>query len=496
MSSPPPSASSVPIARISLVAVVALPALFVAFNAYLAGAPILGSVALGLTLLLSVIFLHPRLYTWRYLAPGLLTFATFVIFPLAYTVYIGFTNYSSANLLTRADVERYFESDRLADRSREVPFRLLADASGARIEIDVDGKTHRSGILGTAESIRSDDVRQRIALREKLKDVEIDVDGVMYRYATLRTFAPIERVWTRQSDGSFVGGRGPDGIERVVRPDGSRGRFVTESGEAIGPGYRVNVGLDNFRQLLFSPQQRAPLIRIFFWTVSFALLSVLMSAAVGIVLATLLNWPLLRGRAVYRTLLIVPYAIPAFISILIFRGLFNPNPELGDINAMLSSIFGIAPAWTTDPWLARLMCLIVNTWLGYPYMMILATGVLQTVPTTMYEAADIDGAGTAGKFFNMTLPSILPTMLPLLVGSFAFNFNNFMLVFLLTAGGPPMAGVETIAGETDLLVTYTYRLAFRDSAANFGYASAISTIIFLVVALLAYVNLKLSTRKR
>jgi maltose/maltodextrin transport system permease protein len=114
----------------------------------------------------------------------------------------------------------------------------------------------------------------------------------------------------------------------------------------------------------------------------------------------------------------------------------------------------------------------------------------------MYEAADIDGAGTAGKFFNMTLPSILPTMLPLLVGSFAFNFNNFMLVFLLTAGGPPMAGVETIAGETDLLVTYTYRLAFRDSAANFGYASAISTIIFLVVALLAYVNLKLSTRKR
>nr|HPJ57863.1 maltose ABC transporter permease MalF [Kiritimatiellia bacterium] len=248
----------------------------------------------------------------------------------------------------------------------------------------------------------------------------------------------------------------------------------------------------NFRLLFTDPAIRRPFLQIFTWNVAFALLSVVLSFALGVTLACLLQWKALRGRAVYRTLLILPYAIPAFIPILVFRGLFNEG--YGEINLVLSSLFGIAPRWFTDPALARTMILIVNTWLGYPYMMIVASGMLQAVPDELYEATAIDGAGPWTNFWKVTLPQILPPTLPLLVASFAFNFNNFSLIYLLTGGKPDIVGSATVAGTTDLLVSYTFRMAFKDSSARFGFASAVASLLFLLVALLAWQQLRLSRR--
>lgn len=265
------------------------------------------------------------------------------------------------------------------------------------------------------------------------------------------------------------------------------------TGAPVGPGWRVRVGPANFLHILGNPKIRSPFLRIFGWNLSFALLSVLITFAIGVTLASLLQWPALRGRSLYRTLLILPYAIPAFIPILVFRGLFNEG--YGEINLFLNAAFGVAPKWFSNPSLARLMILLVNTWLGYPYMMIISSGMLQAIPSDLYEASAIDGASPWQNFSRLTLPQILPPLLPLLIASFAFNFNNFTLIYLLTGGDPPIPNAATLAGTTDLLVSYTYRIAFRDSSAQMGFASAVAALLFLVVGLLAWLQLRLARKQ-
>lgn len=237
-----------------------------------------------------------------------------------------------------------------------------------------------------------------------------------------------------------------------------------------------------------------PFLSIFVWTVVFALLTVVLTVAVGMVLACVVQWEELKGKAVYRILLILPYAVPAFISILIFKGLFNQS--FGEINLMLNALFGIKPAWFSDPWTAKSMIIIVNTWLGYPYMMILCMGLLKAIPDDLYEASAMDGATPMQNFFRITLPLLIKPLTPLMIASFAFNFNNFVLIQLLTNGGPDMLGTTTPAGHTDLLVSYTYRIAFEGGGGqDFGLAAAIATLIFLLVGALAVVNLKASRMK-
>jgi maltose/maltodextrin transport system permease protein len=208
----------------------------------------------------------------------------------------------------------------------------------------------------------------------------------------------------------------------------------------------------------------------------FALGSVMLSLMLGLGLAILLSWEGIQGRSLYRTLLIVPYALPAFISILVFRGFFNPG--FGEINLILEKLFQIKPDWFLDPGLARGMVLWVNIWLSYPFMMILCLGYLQTIPSDLYEAAVLDGASPWDCLWQITLPWILPPLIPLLVTSFAFAFNNVVLILLLTEGGPNQVNAATSVGETDILASYTYRLAFGQAEAEYGLAAAIATIIF------------------
>jgi maltose/maltodextrin transport system permease protein len=214
------------------------------------------------------------------------------------------------------------------------------------------------------------------------------------------------------------------------------------------------------------------------------------STALGMTLAVVLNWEGLKYRTLYRTLLFLPYAVPGFISILIFKGLFNQN--FGEINAILNAVFGIRPAWFADPMLAKSMILIVNTWLGYPYIMVLCTGLIKAIPADLYEASAIAGAKPLTNFFKITVPLIAKPLTPLLISAFAFNFNNFVLISLLTDGRPDYLNTKLPAGTNDILVSYTYRIAFTDAGTNFGLAAAISTLIFFMVAIMSLANLKLA----
>ena len=224
---------------------------------------------------------------------------------------------------------------------------------------------------------------------------------------------------------------------------------------------------------------------MFIWTLAFSLLTVASMFLVGFLLAVVLDKKM-RGRNFYRAILILPYAMPSFMSILIWAGMFNR--EIGVINAVL----GIEVDWLNDPWLARGAILIVNLWLGFPYFYLISTGALQALPSDLEEAAAIDGASAAQIFWRIKFPLVLEILAPLLIASLAFNFNNFNLVFLLTRGGPTNVLDGESAGATDILITYAYKTAFSGAEQDFGLASAISVIVFVIVGALSLWSLKQS----
>lgn len=243
------------------------------------------------------------------------------------------------------------------------------------------------------------------------------------------------------------------------------------------------VGLHNFWKILGSSELQT-FIRVTIWTICWAFFSVLFAAVVGLALAIPLNKEGLTGAKFYRTLFIVPWAIPAFISVLMWKGLLNYSS--GAVNAILITL-GMEPQpWLDDPNLARFSVLLVNVWLGYPFMMTICLSALQSIPKSVYEAADIDGASDWLQFRSITLPLLKASLIPVLISNFAFNFNQFTAIYLLTEGRPAVPGSE--AGATDILITYSYKLAFE--LYQYGIACAYAIIIFLVVAGVSAVNIK------
>jgi maltose/maltodextrin transport system permease protein len=480
----------------ALLGLLALGLLYLVWGLYLAGEPLFAVVVMALALGIVVVFGQRRFYVARFVFPAVAAVLIFIALPVLYTSYVGFTNFSARNLLTFDRVSAYHLGQRTVDKSTERPFSLLPaegqyqlflpeDEGGLLSEpFPLDGAPVTLNLQPVAEAPADPlPMRDVVALRAELGAVNAQLpDGSEIQSSGLRSFAKVTSVYERAENGVLV--NTVDGTRLV--PDDSIGFYRNEAGEPVPPGWRVHVGFANFERVLFSDGIREPMLQIFVWTVVFATLSMILTFTVGILLASILQWEHLRGKAIYRIMLILPYAVPAFISILVFRGLFNQN--FGEINLILEMLFGIKPQWTSDPTLARAMTLIVNTWLGYPYMMLLGMGYLQSVPAEHYKAAALEGSGPLRTFFSVTLPQILPPFVPLLIANFAFNFNNIVLILLLTRGLPDIPGTQIPAGQTDLLGSFTYRISFQDAGQNFGLAGAISTLIFVVVGVIAYAN--------
>ncbi|MBT0570876.1 maltose ABC transporter permease MalF [Curvibacter sp. CHRR-16] len=453
----------------------------------------LGALALGFLL-----YLSPRFYAWRYVFPGVLAAVVFIVLPMAYTFSISFTNYSSAHLLT-------------LERSREVLLGQM-DSQGNGMQAQVipregafqllmtadDGAQYHSALFALGEPVRlplvagvveadaalgfKDLLQHKDALE---KVVAVLPDGQELRMSSLRRFVSMKPKFQINADGSLT----ELASQQVLSANLRTGFWTRVDGSTVEPGFRAVVGLQNYVQIFTEEKFLDPFLRVFAWTFSFATLNTLFTFGLGIVLATLLSWDALRHRNFYRIMLFLPYAVPAFISIPVFRGLFNEN--LGEINAVLDALFGIRPGWFSEAGLARSMVLIVNAWLGYPYMMILCMGLIKAIPSELYEASALAGAGPLTNFFRITLPLIAKPIAPLLVASFATNFNNLTLIALLTGGAPDYLDTMVPVGATDLLASYTYRIAFQDSGQNYALACAISSLVFVLVGTLAVINLKL-----
>jgi maltose/maltodextrin transport system permease protein len=488
-----------------LLALVLLVALYLVTVIYAVGETLLAMTFLVVAMLAIWVYTSKKTMASRYLLPGVIAAIVFVVFPMVYTVSIGFTNYSSTNLLSYERARQFFLDETFRAPGPAYRFSMHPDGAEYRIRL-LDQEDDARSFISEPLALRKPaqlvvpalpEAELKIALADALplKDViaqQNDIkalalklpDGALVRMTSLREFAPVQPLYKPNPDGSLTSVA--DGSKLV--PNRDTGFFETEAGEAKQPGFTVGVGFAHFVRIFTDTRFQEPFFRIFVWTVLFAALTVVFGAGLGLLLAVLLNWESLRGRGVYRLMLFLPYAVPSFISILIFKGLFNQN--LGEINLILNGLFGIRPQWFADPILAKVMLLLVNTWLGFPYMMVVCMGLIKAISADLYEASAVAGAGPLTNFFQITAPLIIKPLTPLLISAFAFNFNNFVLIALLTGGRPDFLDITVPAGTTDILVSYTMRIAFGDSGQQFGLASAISTVIFFFVAAVTLLQMR------
>jgi len=462
--------------------------------------------AIGL-LALNWIYLTRRALPAKYLAPGIVFLIIFQLFAVGYSAYIAFTNFGDGHNSTREDaidaivaksLQRVEDSptyeltvlDQLGTYSflvtepdgtvslgnAESPLEPIDNAqlSGSGKAIGLDGYTSLdfAGILANQQAIS--------ALAVPLTDNPSD--GALRTPDGSKAYLYESTLKYDEAAGSFT-----DETNGTVYTDRGNGQFETAEGQAIQPGWKIDVGFANFARAFGEEEIRRPLIGVVVWTFAFALLSVFTSFALGLFLAVVFNDARMKGRKFYRVVAILPYAFPAFLSALVWAGLLNS--QFGFVNQVL--LGGADVPWLTDPLLAKVSILIVNLWLGFPYMFLVCTGALQAIPDEIVEAARVDGAKPWALFRHIKLPLLMVSLAPLLISSFAFNFNNFNLIYMLTGGGPRDIGADVNVGATDILITLVYKVAFGSVAGrDYGLASAFAIIIFIVVATVSVIGFR------
>ncbi|MDW6092992.1 sugar ABC transporter permease [Vibrio rhizosphaerae] len=236
------------------------------------------------------------------------------------------------------------------------------------------------------------------------------------------------------------------------------------------------VGLKNFFNIFQINLWRNTFLDVLQWTVVWTLVASTLQCTVGVLLAILVNQKDLKFKPLIRTIFILPWAVPGFVTILIFTGMFNDS--FGVINNVILNSFGIEPkAWLTDPFWTKVALIMIQTWLGFPFVFAMTTGVLQAIPSDLYEAATMDGASKFQQLRTITLPLVLYSIAPILITQYTFNFNNFNIIYLFNNGGPAVIGSN--AGGTDILVSWIYKLTM--SSSQYGVASAITLLLSIFV---------------
>lgn len=446
----------------------------------------------------NVVYFTKRAIPLKYLLPGLFFLLIFQVYVVMYTGYASLTNYGDGRNLTQdVALERILAlSERRLPDTPTFPLTIVErDGDVAMLVIDAEGAPRlgtedgldvldpglveitdgRATALDGARVLGLSDLAgvqtEVLALRVPLSD-EPDSGSLRTDDGRTAYVARSPLVWDADTDTIT------DTEADVLYTDDGMGAYRSESGQALTPGWRVNVGADNYTRILSDARIRGPLIGVTVWTFGFAALSAIGTFALGLLLALLFNDERMRFRRVYRSLLILPYAVPSFLSILVWTGMLNTS--FGFINQVL--LGGASIPWLNDPWLARSSILFVNLWLGFPYMFLVTTGALQSIPSETFDAARVDGAGPFQILRRITVPLLLVSTAPLLIASFAFNFNNFTVVYFITRGGPSIPDAPIPVGSTDLLISLVYKLSFGSGGAEWGFAAALSVLIFLVVA--------------
>lgn len=448
----------------------------------------------------------------KYMLPGLLFLAVFQIYVVGYSAYIAFTNYGSMHNSDKSDaINALLLNGQTRDLTADVyPLTVVVDPSGelnflvtftdeqgnSEVKVGADQEVFAQAAnpefnsLGKAvgaEGFTELAFKEVVERQDEVVKMKVflteDQDSLFIMTADAAqavTFGPrldfdeVNDSMTRVEDGK-------------VFFDTGQGIYTAADGEELAPGWRVVIGLDNFVRAFTEPGIREPLVRVTLWTFAFAIISVLSTFALGLGLAILFNDAKLRGQRWYRVAMVLPYAFPGFLSAFVWRALLNK--DYGFINVVL--LGGAEVPWLTDELLAKVAILMVNLWLGFPYMFLITTGALQSIPEELMESARIDGASPWQQLRLIKLPLLLVSVAPLLITSFAFNFNNFSLIYLLTGGGPKDFDASINVGHSDILISMVYKIAFSTGEGrDFGLASAFSILIFFVVGTISYLSFR------
>ena len=234
------------------------------------------------------------------------------------------------------------------------------------------------------------------------------------------------------------------------------------------------IGLANFIEVFTAEGFLQVTIFTLIWTLS----NVIAHIGIGLFLALILNDKRIKGRVAYRTIMLLPWAIPSYISVLIWRGIFQPD-------GLLNDLLGTDLNLLADPTGAQIVVILVNIWLGVPFMMMSLSGALQSIPREMYEAAEVDGVSDWDQFRHLTLPNLKSALIPLSLLGFIWTFNMFNVIYLMTDGGPNLTYGP---GSTDILITYVYDVAFIDG--QYGLAAAWSVVIFAMLVVFSWRYMK------
>jgi arabinogalactan oligomer/maltooligosaccharide transport system permease protein len=487
-------------------------------------------IFIGAVLLaLNVVYFQKGALPWKYLLPGLIFLVAFQLYPAGYTFFISFTNYGTGHLIQQeqATAAIISQNTRPVEGSPSVNVRPIE--SGGEVSMLITDPETGEAFIGTATSLDAApdatfegdtatgvDGYNTLNLGQLASDpqldqqwrelaVPFDPDQGFYIQASSPTrgsivvsdlaYDPDEDTFTNVSTEQVFFANGDVGLYTTDQfdPDISSGsppsseKAAENQGEFLTPGWPVNVGFDNYTRVFTDPGVRSNFLPILIWSFAFAIGTVLMQFALGLLMAVIFQERRMHGQKIYRAILIIPYALPIFMTALVWKGMLNR--DFGIINQIL----GQEIWWLGDPWLARLSLLVVNLWIGYSYFFIVVTGALTAIPADLKEAAFVDGASGFKAFRTVVLPLLMVAVSPLLIASFSFNFNNYTLVDLLTGGGP-FPGSPIDGGQTDLLITYTYRLAFGTSEQFLAFASALSMLIFIIVGGVSAYGFRLTKR--
>lgn len=254
------------------------------------------------------------------------------------------------------------------------------------------------------------------------------------------------------------------------------------------------VGFKNFLNIFLLGSYRETFVNVLGWTIIWTICATTLQIILGIVTALFVNQDFIKGKRIYRMIFLFPWAVPAFITIMSFSNMFNDS--IGAVNAQVIPLFNHLPfvelpaiAWKTDPFWTKTALIMIQTWLGFPYIYVMVTGVLQAIPGELYEAAKIDGATFIQRFRHITFPMILFATAPVMITQYTFNFNNFSIIYLFNEGGPGSAGAG--AGSTDILISWIYKLTTGTSP-QYSVAAAVTLLISFIVIGISLIAFKKS----
>ncbi|WP_347976536.1 ABC transporter permease subunit [Microbacterium sp. ProA8] len=492
--------------KIALLAIVDAVAVFAVFVLFLHNEWLVLALVAAVTILVNWIYFSRKQIPAKYLTPGILLLIVFQIFTLVYTGYIGFTNYGTGHngskdqavaSLMRSSLVRVEDSPTfdvtVVERVGELGL-LVTDPTDGDVSLGtnlqplepVDDVTMEGGKAVAVDgwtTLQFADVLSRSNDIEALAVPYSDDpnDGAIRTQDGQKGYLYVSTLEYDAAAGTMT-----DTTTGTVYTDNGEGAFVSAEGEELLPGWQVFVGFENFVKAVTDASIRGPLLSVTAWTFVFAAVSVASTFFLGLLLALVFNHKGMRFKNTYRIMLILPYAFPAFLGALVWAGMMNES--FGFINQVL--LGGAEIPWLTDPWLAKVSVLLVNLWLGFPYMFLVCMGALQGIPDEVNEAGVMDGANPWQIFRRIKLPLLLVTVTPLLIASFAFNFNNFNLIYMLTGGGPRMEDTAIRVGHTDILISMVYKVAFTGENRDYGLASAFTILIFIVVALISIVSFR------